>query len=72
MCPSCAPGSIVDGLAGSMAGSVISVVPDHDTLEPVEYYCKLPEDVSEQDVVILTCAGTGGSEQTLSVYKSAM
>lgn len=26
---------------------------DHDTLEPVEYYCKLPEDVNERDVVVL-------------------
>ncbi|MDI9513630.1 MAG: uracil phosphoribosyltransferase [Clostridiaceae bacterium] len=40
----------------------IGLYRDHDTLEPVEYYCKLPEDVSERDVVILDpMLATGGS-----------
>lgn len=40
----------------------IGLYRDHDTLEPVEYYCKLPEDVSERDVVLLDpMLATGGS-----------
>lgn len=31
----------------------IGLYRDHETLEPVEYYCKLPDDVNERDVVIL-------------------
>jgi len=40
----------------------IGLYRDHETLEPVEYYCKLPEDVAERDVVILDpMLATGGS-----------
>ncbi|HHW23109.1 MAG TPA: uracil phosphoribosyltransferase [Clostridiaceae bacterium] len=31
----------------------IGLYRDHETLEPVEYYCKLPPDISERDVVLL-------------------
>ena len=31
----------------------IGLYRDHETLEPVEYYCKLPPDVRERDVVLL-------------------
>lgn len=31
----------------------IGVYRDHETLEPVEYYCKLPQDIGERDVVLL-------------------
>lgn len=31
----------------------IGLYRDHDTLEPVEYYCKLPEDICDRDVVLL-------------------
>ena len=35
---------------------------DHGTLEPVEYYCKLPEDIGERDVLIVDpMLATGGS-----------
>lgn len=35
---------------------------DPDTLEPVEYYCKLPEDIAERDVLIVDpMLATGGS-----------
>ncbi len=35
---------------------------DPDTLQPVEYYCKLPEDIAERDVLILDpMLATGGS-----------
>lgn len=31
----------------------IGVYRDHETLEPVEYYCKLPKDIGDRDVVLL-------------------
>ena len=35
---------------------------DHETLEPVEYYCKLPADIAERDVIVLDpMLATGGS-----------
>lgn len=40
----------------------IGLYRDHDTLEPVEYYCKLPEDIAERDVVLVDpMLATGGS-----------
>jgi uracil phosphoribosyltransferase len=40
----------------------IGLYRDPDTLEPVEYYCKLPVDSSERDIVILDpMLATGGS-----------
>ena len=40
----------------------IGLYRDPDTLQPVEYYCKLPHDISERDVIVVDpmCA-TGGS-----------
>lgn len=35
---------------------------DPETLEPVEYYCKLPKDISERDIFVLDpMVATGGS-----------
>ncbi len=35
---------------------------DPDTLEPVEYYCKLPEDVAERILIVVDpMLATGGS-----------
>lgn len=40
----------------------IGLYRDPETLEPVEYYCKLPDDVDERDVVVLDpMLATGGS-----------
>ena len=40
----------------------IGLYRDEETLEPVEYYCKLPQDVSERDVLLLDpMLATGGS-----------
>ena len=40
----------------------IGLYRDPQSLEPVEYYCKLPEDVEERDIVILDpMLATGGS-----------
>ncbi len=40
----------------------IGLYRDHDTLQPVEYYCKLPGDIEQRDVVVLDpMLATGGS-----------
>jgi uracil phosphoribosyltransferase len=40
----------------------IGLYRDPVTLEPVEYYCKMPNDISERDVIILDpMLATGGS-----------
>ena len=40
----------------------IGLYRDPDTLEPVEYYCKMPTDIEERDVIILDpMLATGGS-----------
>ncbi len=56
-----------------MLDGVLSLVPsakighiglyrDHETLEPKEYYCKLPEDVAQRQVILLDpMLATGGS-----------
>ena len=31
----------------------IGLYRDPDTLEPVEYYCKMPNDIAEREVIIL-------------------
>ena len=41
---------------------VIGMYRDEETLEPVEYYCKLPKDVEDREVFILDpMLATGGS-----------
>lgn len=44
---------------------------DPETLEPVEYYCKLPQDISERDIIVVDpMLATGGSASaTLTVLK---
>ena len=40
----------------------IGLYRDPDTLEPVEYYCKLPPDISERDLIVVDpMLATGGS-----------
>ena len=40
----------------------IGMYRDHDTKEPVEYYCKLPSDIEEREVIVLDpMLATGGS-----------
>ncbi|MHB2016549.1 MAG: uracil phosphoribosyltransferase [Candidatus Xenobia bacterium] len=40
----------------------IGIYRDHETLQPVEYYCKLPEDLAERDILLLDpMLATGGS-----------
>ncbi len=40
----------------------IGIFRDHDTLSPVQYYCNLPEDLPERDVILVDpMLATGGS-----------
>jgi uracil phosphoribosyltransferase len=40
----------------------IGVYRDQETLQPIEYYCKLPSDIAERDVILLDpMLATGGS-----------
>jgi len=56
---------MVDGIV-AMVPSVkvghIGLYRDPDTLQPVDYYCKLPSDIAERDVILLDpMLATGGS-----------
>ena len=56
---------MVDGvlqLVPSARVGHIGLYRDPETLKPVEYYCKLPADISERDVIVLDpMLATGGS-----------
>lgn len=56
---------MVDGMINLIPSAKVGhvgVYRDPDTLEPVEYYCKLPSDISERDVFIVDpMLATGGS-----------
>jgi uracil phosphoribosyltransferase len=56
---------MVDGILSLIPAAKvghIGLYRDPETLEPVEYYCKLPEDIGERDVMIVDpMLATGGS-----------
>jgi uracil phosphoribosyltransferase len=56
---------MVDGILSLIPAAKIGHIGlyrDPETLEPVEYYCKLPEDIGERDVMIVDpMLATGGS-----------
>ena len=56
---------MVDGIMNLVPAAKvghIGLYRDPDTLEPVEYYCKLPADVQERDLVVVDpMLATGGS-----------
>ena len=56
---------MVDGiltLIPSVKVGHIGLYRDPETLEPVEYYCKMPNDIAERDVIVLDpMLATGGS-----------
>jgi uracil phosphoribosyltransferase len=56
---------MVDGVAAMVPSCKvghIGLYRDPETLEPVEYYCKLPPDIAERDVIIVDpMLATGGS-----------
>ena len=56
---------MVDGILNLVPSAKvghIGLYRDPDTLEPVEYYCKMPSDISEREVIVLDpMLATGGS-----------
>ena len=51
----------------------IGLYRDPDTLEPVEYYCKMPNDIAEREVIILDpMLATGGSASAPSSLSKIM
>ena len=56
---------MVDGILNLIPSAKvghIGLYRDPDTLEPVEYYCKMPTDIAEREVIILDpMLATGGS-----------
>ncbi|MDP4109354.1 MAG: uracil phosphoribosyltransferase [Bacillota bacterium] len=56
---------MVDGILNLVPAAKvghIGLYRDPDTLQPVEYYCKFPNDISERDVIVLDpMLATGGS-----------
>lgn len=56
---------MVDGILSLIPSAKvghIGLYRDPETLEPVEYYCKMPSDIAERDVIILDpMLATGGS-----------
>ena len=56
---------MVDGILTLIPGAKvghIGLFRDPETLEPVKYYCKMPSDIAERDVIILDpMLATGGS-----------
>ena len=56
---------MVDGMLALIPSAKVGHVGlyrDPETLEPVEYYCKLPPDIEERDVFIVDpMLATGGS-----------
>ncbi len=56
---------MVDGLLALLPSAKvghIGLYRNEETLEPVEYYCKLPKDVAERDVIVVDpMLATGGS-----------
>ncbi|ENY8622829.1 uracil phosphoribosyltransferase [Clostridioides difficile] len=56
---------MVDGLVSLMSAAKVGHVGlyrDPETLKPVEYYCKLPQDIGERDIIVVDpMLATGGS-----------
>lgn len=58
---------MVDGMLNLLPAAKvghIGLYRDPDTLKPVEYYCKLPKDIEERDIIVLDpMLATGGSAE---------
>ena len=56
---------MVDGMLALIPAAKvghIGLYRDHDTLQPVEYYCKMPSDLQERDIILIDpMLATGGS-----------
>ena len=63
---------MVDGMVAMIPSAKvghIGLYRDPQTLEPVEYYCKLPADISERDVIVVDpMFATGGSASAACTF----
>ena len=63
---------MVDGIVAMIPSCKIGHIGlyrDPETLEPVEYYCKLPADISERDVLVVDpMFATGGSASAACTF----
>ena len=63
---------MVDGMVAMIPSAKvghIGLYRDPDTLEPVEYYCKLPADISEREVIVVDpMFATGGSASAACTF----
>ena len=63
---------MVDGMLAMIPSAKvghIGLYRDPQTLEPVEYYCKLPADISERDVIVVDpMFATGGSASAACTF----
>ena len=63
---------MVDGMVAMIPSCKvghIGLYRDPETLEPVEYYCKLPPDISERDVIVVDpMFATGGSASAACTF----
>ena len=63
---------MVDGIVAMVPSCKIGHIGlyrDPETLEPVEYYCKLPADISERDVIVVDpMFATGGSASAACTF----
>ena len=65
---------MVDGVTALIPSARIGHIGlyrDPDTLQPVEYYCKLPHDIEERDVIVVDpmCATGGSAVDAISMIK---
>lgn len=64
---------MVDGMLSLIPAAKvghIGLYRDPETLEPVEYYCKLPADCSEREVFVVDpMLATGGSSTAIQMLK---
>ena len=63
---------LVDGVLRMVPGARvghIGLYRDEETLEPVKYFCKMPKDISERDVLIVDpMLATGGSAEAAITF----
>jgi uracil phosphoribosyltransferase len=65
---------MVDGVLNMVPAAKvghIGLYRDPETLQPVEYYCKLPHDIEERDVIVVDpmCATGGSAVDAISLIK---